>query len=71
MQKMQQMWVSIPRLGRSSAVGNGNPFQYSRWKIPWTEEPGGLQSMGLQRVRRDGAHNTHIKNPWLTSYLTK
>ena len=20
------------------------------WKIPWTEEPGGLQSMGLQRV---------------------
>ena len=23
------------------------------WKIPWTEEPGGLQSMGLQRVRHD------------------
>ena len=23
------------------------------WEIPWTEEPGGLQSMGLQRVRRD------------------
>ena len=23
------------------------------WKIPWTEEPGGLQSMGLLRVRRD------------------
>ena len=23
------------------------------WKIPWTEKPGGLQSMGLQRVRRD------------------
>ena len=21
------------------------------WKFPWTEEPGGLQSMGLQRVR--------------------
>ena len=21
------------------------------WKIPWTEEPGGIQSMGLQRVR--------------------
>ena len=28
--------------------GNGNPLQY--WEIPWTEEPGGLQSMGLQRV---------------------
>ena len=23
------------------------------WKIPWTEEPGGLQSVGLQRVRHD------------------
>ena len=23
------------------------------WKIPWTEEPGGLQSMGLPRVRHD------------------
>ena len=23
------------------------------WKIPWTEKPGGLQSMGLQRVRHD------------------
>ena len=24
------------------------------WRIPWTEEPGGLQCMGLQRVRHDG-----------------
>ena len=23
------------------------------WKIPWTEEPGGLQYMGLQRVRHE------------------
>ena len=23
------------------------------WKVPWMEEPGGLQSMGLQRVRHD------------------
>ena len=23
------------------------------WRIPWTEEPGGLQSMGLQIVRHD------------------
>ena len=30
------------------------------WEIPWTEEPGGLQSMGLQRARHDQAHtNTH------------
>ena len=25
------------------------------WEIPWTEEPGGLQSVGLQRVRHDSA----------------
>ena len=28
------------------------------WRIPWTEEPGGLQFMGLQRVRHDWATNT-------------
>ena len=31
--------------------GNGNPLQYSCLEIPWTEEPVGLQAMGLQRVR--------------------
>ena len=25
------------------------------WRIPWTEEPGGLQFMGLQRIRHDSA----------------
>ena len=28
------------------------------WKNPWTEEPGGLQSLGLQRVGQDSATNT-------------
>ena len=28
------------------------------WRIPWTEEPGGLQSMGTQRVRYDSVTNT-------------
>ena len=28
------------------------------WKIPWTEEPGRLQSMGSQRVRHDPVTNT-------------
>ena len=28
------------------------------WKIPWTEEPGGLQSMGSQRVGHSGVTNT-------------
>ena len=26
------------------------------WKIPWTEEPGGLQSTGLERIGHDWAH---------------
>ena len=43
---------SIPGSGRSSREGNGNPLQYS-WEIPWTEDPGRLQSMGSQRVRHD------------------
>ena len=31
------------------------------WKIPWTEKPDGLQSMGLQRVRHDlAAGHTYI-----------
>ena len=33
----------------SLAEGNGNLLQYSSWEIPWTEEPGGLQSMGSQK----------------------
>ena len=37
---------SIPGLGRSPA-----------WRIPWTEDPVGLQFMGLQRVRHDWATN--------------
>ena len=36
----------IPGLGITPREGNGNPLQYSAWEIPWTEEPGGLQSMG-------------------------
>ena len=42
---------SNPRSRRSPGGGNGNPFQYScPEKISWTEKPGGLQSMGLQRA---------------------
>ena len=30
------------------------------WRIPWTEEPGGLQSTGLQRVRHNSATNKSV-----------
>ena len=42
---------SISGLGRSPGEGNGNPLSILAWRIPRTEEPGRLQSMGSQRVR--------------------
>ena len=39
-------WGSIPRWGRSPGEGNA-------WRNPWTEEPGGPQSMRSERVRHD------------------
>ena len=35
----------IPGLGRSPREGNGTYSSILAWRIPWTEEPGGLQSM--------------------------
>ena len=49
---------SIPGSGRYPGERNGNPLQYSSLKIPWTEEPGGLQSTGSQRVGHDWATHT-------------
>ena len=40
------------------------------WEIPWTEEPGGLQFMGSQRVRHDSAH-THTHTHTLQSFSTQ
>ena len=39
-------------LGQEDPLGKGMTTHSSilAWRIPWTEEPGGLQSMGLQRV---------------------
>ena len=46
----------IPGLGRSpGGEGNGNPLQYSCLGNLMEEEPGGLQSMGSQRVGHDRA----------------
>ena len=33
--------------------GMATPSRILAWRIPWTEEPGGLQSMGSHRVRHD------------------
>ena len=39
---------SIPGLGGSPGEGNPTHCNILAWRIPWTEEPGGLQSMGLK-----------------------
>ena len=43
--------ISGPR--RSPGVGNSTHSGILAWKFAWAEEPGGLQSMGPQRVRHD------------------
>ena len=40
---------SIPELGRSPGEGIATHSSILVWTIPWTEEPGGIQSMGSQK----------------------
>ena len=52
-QEMQETWVRS--LGREDPLEEemATPSSVLAWRIPWTEEPGGLQSMGPQRVGHD------------------
>ena len=43
----------IPGLGGSLEKEMATDARILTWEIPWTEEPGGLQSMGSQRVLHD------------------
>ena len=47
--------TQVPSLGRQDPLEEGMATHSSilAWRIPWTEEPGGLQSMQLQRVGHD------------------
>ena len=53
MQEPQETWVQS--LGGEDPLEEGMATHSSvlPWRIPWAEEPGGLESMGLQRVRHD------------------
>ena len=50
-------------LGREDTLEKGMALYSSilAWRIPWTEGPGRLQSMGLQIVRHDRTTNTHTQ----------
>ena len=51
MQETQEMWVQSLDLEDPLEEGMATHFGILAWEIPWTEEPGGLQSMGSQRIR--------------------
>ena len=50
---VQETWVQS--LGWEDPLEKGTAIHSSilAWRIPWTEEPGRLQSIGSQRVRQD------------------
>ena len=50
---MQETWLQS--LGQEDPLEEGMAIHSSilAWRIPWTEEPDGLQSIGLHRVRHD------------------
>ena len=53
MQETQEMWVRS--LGQEDPLEEGMATHSSilAWRIPWTEEPGGLQCIESQRIRHD------------------
>ena len=56
LKRLPAMWETwIQSLGQEDPLEKEMATHSSilAWRIPWTEEPGGLQSMGLQRVGRD------------------
>ena len=58
---MQETWVRS--LGQEDALKEGMASHsiILAWRIPWTEEPSGLQSMGSQRVRHDYKDTHRLK----------
>ena len=60
---------SIPGTGGFPGKGNGNHTSIPAWEIPWTEEPGRLQSMRSQKSRTQLSNQT--TTTWLISTLKK
>ena len=58
---------SIPGSGSFPVERNSNSLQYLAWRIPWTEEPAGLQSTGSQGSDNDQARCTQHTRVFLLS----
>ena len=56
---MQETWVWSVDWEDPLEKGMATHSSILAWKIPWTEESGGLHSLGLQRVGHDWVTNTH------------
>ena len=50
---MRETWVRSPGWEDTLEEGMATHSGILAWRIPWTEKPGGLQSMGSQRVGHD------------------
>ena len=50
---MQETWIQSLSREDPREKGMATHSSILAWRIPWTEEPGGLQSLGLQRVRHN------------------
>ena len=50
---LQETWVQSLGWEDPLAEGMATHSSILAWRIPWTEEPGGLQSMGSQRIRHN------------------
>ena len=58
---MQEIWVQSLGWEDPLEKGMATHFSILAWKIPWAEEPGRLQSMGLQRIRHNWVTNTFFQ----------
>ena len=52
----------VPALGRSSGEGNGTTSSILAWKVPWAEEPGGLESMVSEKTQAQFSYSTITTN---------
>ena len=59
MQETQETWVRSLSQVDPLEKGMATHSSILAWRIPWTEEPDELQSMGSQRVGHDLAYSTH------------
>ena len=76
---MAQMVKNLPAMQETlvQSLGQEDPLEKGMathssilaWRIPWTEEPGGLQSMGLQRVTTE-QESDMTENYFFLSFLS-